>query len=471
MVVRKCRIFRDFLRFSLNICRFSSTFTGEAHDILGVASSHFSNQETGPLKTYDEMVKNGKLRLDKYQRSIVEQLQRLYNDVVNYQPDNTGFLRKIFKMGSKQQVPSGLYLYGSVGCGKTMLMDMFYNEVPVEKKQRVHFHSFMLDVHASIHKLKSSLPPRDPKSVRAQPFDPIPPVSEQISSKWWLLCFDEFQVTDIADAMILKRLFTALFEQGVVVIATSNRHPDDLYKNGLQRSNFLPFIPILKKHCKVICLDSGIDYRKTDMSFIGKLYFSSLGPATDSELDWIFFTLAQQQKEENADCNPGPTEITVLGSRKLFAPHTCGRMADFTFEQLCARPLGAADYLALSENFDVIILRNIPKMTVFQKTEARRFITLIDALYDNRTRLICSASTSIEDLFLATPLSTNDDEFKRKLMDDLDLTAADASSSAIFTAEEEIFAFERTISRLTEMQTEQYWSWQGFRKSWDVFRS
>jgi len=135
------------------------------------------------------------------------------------------------------------------------------------------------------------------------------------------------------------------------------------------------------------------------------------------------------------------------------------------------QPLGAADYLALSANFDVIILRNIPKMTVFQKTEARRFITLIDALYDNRTRLICSASTSIEDLFNAAPLTTNDDEFKRKLMDDLDLSAADASSSAIFTAEEEIFAFERTISRLTEMQTEQYWSWEGFRKSWDVFCS
>jgi len=155
-------------------------------------------------------------------------------------------------------------------------------------------------------------------------------------------------------------------------------------------------------------------------------------------------------------------------------PAVCtGAVCQFEVSSLVStrNPLGAADYLALSANFDVIILRNIPKMTVFQKTEARRFITLIDALYDNRTRLICSASTSIEDLFNAAPLTTNDDEFKRKLMDDLDLSAADASSSAIFTAEEEIFAFERTISRLTEMQTEQYWSWEGFRKSWDVFCS
>jgi len=207
------------------------------------------------------------------------------------------------------------------------------------------------------------------------------------------------------------------------------------------------------------------------MSFIGKVFFSSLGPVTDSELDWIFSTLAQQQREEDANCKPGPREIKVLGSRKLHAPRTCGRIADFTFEQLCAQPLGAADYLALCEHFDVIILRDIPKMTVFQRTEARRFITLIDALYDNRTRLICSAGTSLEDLFHATPLTSNDDEFKRKLLDDLDLSAADANSSAIFTAEEEIFAFERTISRLTEMQTEQYWNWQGFRKSWDVFSS
>ncbi|XP_078356071.1 AFG1-like ATPase [Oculina patagonica] len=231
------------------------------------------------------------------------------------------------------------------------------------------------------------------------------------------------------------------------------------------------FFFFFQKHCKVLSLDSGIDYRRTDMAFIGKVFFSSLDAETNNELDWIFATLAQQQMGEDTECNPGPKTIQVLGTRKLTAPHTCGRVADFTFEELCARPLGAADYLALCENFDIIVLRDIPRMTLHQKTEARRFITLIDALYDNRIRLICSAATSLGDLFNATPLTTNDDEFKRKLMDDLDLSASDAQSSAIFTAEEEIFAFERTISRLTEMQTEQYWNWQGFRKSWDVFGS
>lgn len=459
------------LEISIKICRDSSTLTGTANDFLGAQSSHTISQEAGPLKKYDETVRSGKLKLDRYQRQIVEHLQRLHNDVINYTPTSSGFFSKVFRLYSKQKAPVGLYLHGSVGCGKTMLMDLFYDEIPVEKKQRVHFHSFMLDVHSSIHKFKARLPPRDPKSIRAQPYDPIPPVAEEISSQWWLLCFDEFQVTDIADAMILKRLFTALFEQGVVMIATSNRHPDDLYKNGLQRSNFLPLIPILKKHCKVLSLDSGIDYRRTDMAFIGKVFFSSLTPETTSELDWIFATLTQHQTQEDGKCNPGPKTIQVLGTRKLTAPRTCGRVADFTFEELCAQPLGAADYLALCENFDVIILRDIPRMTLFQKTEARRFITLIDALYDNRIRLICSAATSVGDLFLATPLATNDDDFKRKLMDDLDLSASDAHSSAIFTAEEEIFAFERTISRLTEMQTEQYWKWQGFRKSWDVFSS
>lgn len=471
MAASRCGSSRDFLRISIRIRCHSSALSGTANDFLGVPNPNVNNQEAGPLKKYDETVRSGKLKLDRHQRQIVEHLQRLYNDVVSYKPTSGGFFSKVFGLQSNKETPVGLYLHGSVGCGKTMLMDLFYDEVPVEKKQRVHFHSFMLDVHSSIHKLKASLPPRDPKSIRAQPYDPIPPVAEQISLKWWLLCFDEFQVTDIADAMILKRLFTALFEQGVVVIATSNRHPDDLYKNGLQRSNFIPFIPILKKNCKVLCLDSGIDYRRTDMSFIGKVFFSSLGKETTNELDWIFANLAQQQRNENAECSPGPTTIQVLGTRKLNAPRTCGRVADFTFEELCAQPLGAADYLALCEHFDIIILRNIPKMTVSQKTEARRFITLIDALYDNRVRLICSAATPIGQLFNATPLTTNDDEFKRKLMDDLDLSASDANSSAIFTAEEEIFAFERTISRLTEMQTEQYWNWQGFRKSWDVFSS
>ncbi|KAJ3093568.1 hypothetical protein HK100_006544 [Physocladia obscura] len=488
-----------------------------ARNKRAVSTSTVTSADTvtvGPLGLYNKLVATGRLQRDSHQMATVGHLQQLYTELthgsfvapavtdVDYSDadprearrvgverlDEEVAVRSLLSLVARWRRPradrptpaaaaalprvKGLYLHGDVGTGKTLAMDLFFDALAateLRRCRRVHFHAFMLDVHRRVQALRRT---------RHIAYDPIPPIAHELANDAVVLCLDELQVADIADAMLLRRLLAELYARGVVSVITSNRHPDLLYQNGIQRASFLPAIALLKLHNAVVALDSGKDYRMLakDAPALGQVFFSPLGPHTDERIAALWRTLCRG--------NPSvPLSIPLLG-RAIYLPETCGKAAKISFQLLCGNsmnPHSAADFLEIATQFDTLVLTDVPRMSMLQRNEARRFITLIDALYDNKVKLYMSSEVDAQLLLIGD----NDDDFdpleeemeldgkkknekpikkkeheltdaERLLMDDLKLQHNEHLTSSIFTGAEEAFAFQRAVSRLVEMQGENW---------------
>lgn len=345
------------------------------------------------LEQYDDLVAKGGIASDAEQRKAAIALERLYNDLTK---------KKLSLFGSKPV--KGAYIHGGVGRGKSMLMDLFFNALPDSfKKRRIHFHAFMIETHNWLHTARGD------DAVD----DLLPKYAKHVANTVRVLCFDEFHVTDVADAMILSRLFTALFDHGVAIVATSNWKPDRLYEGGLQRDRFLPFIALVKDKMEVIHLDSDTDYREEAVQDL-ETYLYPLNADTQKKVDIFFTQLSGGAPSEHKT-------ITVKG-RDFTALHA-GGVARFTFAQLCEQPHGAEDYLTIAGQFHTIFIEHIPKLTYDRRNETKRLMTLIDVLYDTRRRVIVTA---------------------------------EAAPDKLYSGHDYNFEFDRTISRLKEMQSSSY---------------
>ena len=347
---------------------------------------------------YQALISSGAIEPDAAQEQAVEAFAELEQRLVSYKPvRKQGLLVRLFA-DKENGRPRGLYVHGEVGRGKTMLMDLFFQQSPVEHKRRAHFHEFMADVHERIHGYRQNIARGEIADA-----DVIALTANAVFDEAWLLCFDEFHVTDIADAMILGRLFAKLFDLGCVVVATSNVAPDELYKGGLNRALFLPFIAQIEQHMDVLRLDARTDFRLEKLVGV-KMWLVPADRAADAALDkaWAKMT-------GNAPCKP--RDIPIKG-RVLHVPCASHGVARFSFRDLCEMPLAASDYLRLAHDYHTIIIDHIPVMDYAERNAAKRFIALIDTLYDNAVKLMASAEADPVSLYLATE-GYEASEFKR----------------------------------------------------------
>ena len=361
---------------------------------------------TSVLARYEALVAAGELRPDPQQAKAAIQLNLLQQQLE--QTTEIGFLGRLLR--KRNEAPRGLYLWGGVGRGKSMLMDLFHECLVIPEKRRVHFHAFMLEVHARL---------RDERNKEAG--DPIPPVAVAIAQDLRCLAFDEMVVGNSADAMIMSRLFTALIEvHGVTIVTTSNRAPDQLYKDGLNREHFMPFIALIETALDVMPLNGPVDYRLERLGGMDTWHVP-LGDAATAQVREAFFRLTDYSPEDSA--NVPSAELDVGGGRLLHVPKSLKGVAVFSFRKLCAEARGAADYLAIARAYHTVIIVGIPQMGPDQRNEAARFVTLIDALYEHKVKLLATAA---------------------------------AAPEALYDKGDGRFEFERTISRLIEMQSADY---------------
>jgi cell division protein ZapE len=350
-----------------------------------------------PAEALASAVEAGRLQADEAQAQAAERLTVLATEIAQWKGGKSGLFSR------SRPGPRGLYLWGGVGTGKSLMMDLFFETAPIEAKRRVHFHQFLQE-------LQRRLTAERARKDR----DPAPRVAQAIAKETRLLCFDELQVTDVGDAMILGRFFETLLAEGVVIIATSNRPPDDLYKNGLNRQLFLPFIDLLKDRLDVMRLDSGRDYRLERLE-AAPVFYMPLGQAADTAMDETFDRLTMGAKARACEID--------VGGRTLPVPRESAGVARFTFTELCDQPLGPADYLALADAFHTVMIDHVPLLTPDRRDQAKRFVTLIDALYEVKTKLVMSAA---------------------------------AEPGALYPEGDYAFEFQRTASRLMEMRSHDY---------------
>ena len=334
---------------------------------------------------------------DPAQLRAVEALERCANEWATYKARRSNAIKKFL---NHPPIPRGVYMYGGVGRGKSFLMDCFFNAVPLRRKTRLHFHEFMREVHRELRDLQGTV-------------NPLDELGRRISLRYKLICFDEFHVADITDAMILHRLLAALFENGVGFVTTSNFAPDDLYPNGLHRDRILPAIELLKANLEVLSVDNGTDYRRRTLEQV-KLYHTPLGPEADLQMEDAFEKLAEARDED---------PVLQIEARQIRAVRKAGGVVWFDFRTLCGGPRSQNDYLEIANQFHTVLLSNVPHMPVRMASEARRFTWLVDVLYDRRVKLILSAEVSPEALYTEGPLAHE---------------------------------FPRTISRLNEMRSAEF---------------
>ena len=346
---------------------------------------------------YESELKSRGFVSDPAQLRAVAELDRCASEWTVYKEKRSGPLKKLI---NRPDIPRGVYMYGGVGRGKSFLMDCFFGAVPLRRKTRLHFHEFMREVHRELAELQGTV-------------NPLDALGKQMAARFKLICFDEFHVADITDAMILHRLLKAMFDNGVGFVTTSNFRPDDLYPGGLHRDRILPAIALLNTHLEVISVDNGTDYRRRTLEQV-RLYHTPLGPAADAEMEDAFTRLAEVQDER---------PVLNIESREIVARRKAGGVVWFDFKTLCGGPRSQNDYLELASQFHTVLLSDVPHMPVRMASEARRFTWLVDVLYDRRVKLIMSAAVAPEDLYTEGPMAHE---------------------------------FPRTVSRLNEMQSAEF---------------